>query len=119
MRISWWSQPRADQMRLEVPDFRRRDACRGEMYLIIPRCIISSAISRPGKSTDGALLGLFADQRDHQASLLSSDLRRFAWTWCICKLLNHRQFSEQYRLQADPAPAPTAKRIHVDSQVSG
>ena len=47
LRILRWCEPVADQMRFEIPFFNRREACRGEMYWIIPRCIISSAISRP------------------------------------------------------------------------
>jgi hypothetical protein len=47
LRVSRRSEPIADQMRLETPFFNRREACRGEMCWTIPRCISSSAISRP------------------------------------------------------------------------
>src|SRR5579863_8387941 len=47
VRVCWRRQPVADQMRLEIPFFNRRAACRGEIDGTIPRCIISSAISRP------------------------------------------------------------------------
>jgi len=45
--VGWRSEPIADQMRLEAPFFNRREACRAEICLIIPRCTISSAISLP------------------------------------------------------------------------
>src|SRR5438045_1483771 len=47
LRVRWRGEPIADQMRLEAPFFKRREACRGEMCWTIPRCISSSAISRP------------------------------------------------------------------------
>ena len=45
--IDRWGQPVADQMRLEIPFFNSRAACRGEICAMIPRAITSSAISRP------------------------------------------------------------------------
>ena len=47
MRISRWREPRADQMRFEVPLFNTRAAWRGEIVGTMPRRITSSAISRP------------------------------------------------------------------------
>ena len=47
LRILRRRQPIADQMRLEIPFFKRRPACRGEIVGTIPRRITSSAISRP------------------------------------------------------------------------
>src|SRR5947209_2385378 len=47
MRINWWGQPIADQMRFEIPFFNTRAACRGEICSTMPRAITSSAISRP------------------------------------------------------------------------
>jgi len=47
LRVRWRGEPIADQMRLETPFFNRREACRGEMCCTMPRCISSSAISRP------------------------------------------------------------------------
>ncbi len=47
VRVCWRGEPRADQMGLEIPLFNRRDACRGEICSMMPRCITSSAISRP------------------------------------------------------------------------
>src|SRR5438105_2548854 len=42
LRISRWGKPIADQMRLEIPFFNNREACRGEMCSIIPRRRTSS-----------------------------------------------------------------------------
>ena len=47
LRSSWGSEPIVNQMRLEIPLFNTRPACRGEISLTIPRRITSSAISRP------------------------------------------------------------------------
>src|SRR5712692_825663 len=47
MFIDRRGQPVADQMRLEIPFFNSRAACRGEICLMMPRAITSSAISRP------------------------------------------------------------------------
>src|SRR5438034_3752294 len=47
LRINRWGEPIADQVRLEIPFFSSREACRGEMCWIIPRRCTSSAISRP------------------------------------------------------------------------
>ncbi len=47
MFIDRRGQPVADQMRLEIPIFPSRAACRGEICLMMPRAITSSAISRP------------------------------------------------------------------------
>ena len=52
-----WGQPVADQMRLEVPFFKRRVAWRGEMCSIMPRVITSSASSRPVQWLMGRSLG--------------------------------------------------------------
>ncbi len=55
--IRWRGEPIANQMGLEIPFFNRRDACRGEMDLMIPRCITSSAISRPVQCVMGRSFG--------------------------------------------------------------
>src|SRR5207248_4968468 len=47
LRVGWRSEPIADQMRLETPFFKRREAWREEMCCTMPSCISSSAISRP------------------------------------------------------------------------
>ena len=47
LRINRRRQPIADQMRLEIPFFKRRAAWRGEICSMMPRAITSSAISRP------------------------------------------------------------------------
>src|SRR5450755_970652 len=52
-----WGQPVADQMRLEIPFFKRRVAWRGEMCSIMPRVITSSASSRPVQWLMGRSLG--------------------------------------------------------------
>src|SRR5207245_6392839 len=55
--IVWRRQPVADQVRLEIPFFNRRAACRGEICWMIPRAIASSAISRPVHWLMGRALG--------------------------------------------------------------
>lgn len=57
LRIIRRSQPVADQMRLEIPFFKRRDAWRGEICATMPRAITSSAISRPVQWLIGRSLG--------------------------------------------------------------
>ena len=57
LRICWWGEPVADQMGLQVPLFKSRAACRGEMCWMMPRCITSSAISRPVQCVIGRPLG--------------------------------------------------------------
>src|SRR6266699_5637206 len=47
LRINWWGQPVANQMRLEIPFFNIRAACRAEILDTMPRLMTSSAISRP------------------------------------------------------------------------
>jgi hypothetical protein len=56
-RIVGRGQPIADQMRLEIPFCKRRAACRGEICLMMPRRIASSAISRPVHWLMGRALG--------------------------------------------------------------
>ncbi len=73
--------------------------------------------SRP--VADRALLRLLAGHRHHLAGLLRRDLRRPSWTGDILQALAHRHVFQRDRLPADPAHAPTAHRIHADSQVSG
>ena len=73
----------------------------------------------PGPVTDRAFFWLVASQGHHLAALLDGDLAGLAWTWRIREPLGHREFGERDRLQADPAPAPTAHRIHTHSQFSG
>src|SRR3989454_5533260 len=55
--IDWRGEPIADEMRLEVPLFSRRAACRGEICSMMPRRITSSAISRPVQWLIGRSLG--------------------------------------------------------------
>src|SRR5512142_341866 len=57
LSILGWGQPIADQVRLEIPFFKRRAACRGEICLMIPRAIASLAISRPVHWLMGRSLG--------------------------------------------------------------
>src|ERR1019366_2315532 len=45
--ISRRGEPRANQVGLQVPLFNSRAACRGEICEMMPRCMTSSAISRP------------------------------------------------------------------------
>ena len=45
--IVGWRQPVTDAVRLELPLFRRRAACRSEIRSTLPRRMISAAISRP------------------------------------------------------------------------
>lgn len=45
--IDRWRQPIADQMRFEIPLLSNRAAWRGEIWPTMPRCLISSATSRP------------------------------------------------------------------------
>src|SRR5947209_3158518 len=56
-RVNWRGEPIADQMRLEIPFFNRRAACRGEICAMMPRAITSSAISRPVQWLMGRSLG--------------------------------------------------------------
>lgn len=42
-----WRQPVADAMGLQIPLLSSRWACRGEIVATMPRCMSSSAISRP------------------------------------------------------------------------
>src|SRR5437879_736650 len=55
--ISRRGEPGADQMRLEIPFFKRRTACRGEICATMPRAMTSSAIPRPVQWLMGRSLG--------------------------------------------------------------
>jgi hypothetical protein len=113
------SQPRADQMRLEVPFFKSRAACRGEICATMPRRLTSSAISRPVHWLIGRCFGCSQGSRDHLAGLFRRDLRRASWTGHIGQTLAHGHIFQRDHLPADPAHAPGAHLIHADSQVSG
>jgi hypothetical protein len=49
VELSIWlrREPVPDQVRFKVPLFSSRAAWRGEIWATMPRCMISSAISRP------------------------------------------------------------------------
>lgn len=47
IRVCGRSQPIPDQVGLQIPFFKSRAACRGEICVMIPRRMISSANSRP------------------------------------------------------------------------
>src|SRR6266567_4738842 len=68
---------------------------------------------------DRAFFGLLAGQCDDLAGLFGGDMGRFSGTWDILQALPHREFLQRHRLQANPAHAPTANRIHTDFQISG
>lgn len=57
LRVCWRREPVTDQVRLEIPFFKRRVAWRGEMCAIMPRVITSSASSRPLQWLMGRSLG--------------------------------------------------------------
>ena len=69
LRLLGRGQPIADQVWLETPFFNRRAACRGEICLMMPRRITSSAISRPVHWLMGRSLGCSQDM---------------AITWQVC-----------------------------------
>src|SRR2546428_7504691 len=73
----------------------------------------------PCPVTDRTFFWLIASHGHHLAPLLGGDLGWLAWTRHIREPLDHREFAERDRLQADPAPAPTANRIDTHSQFSG
>ena len=66
-------------MRLEIPFFPSRAACRGEICLMMPRRhhFVGDFASRP--VADRALFRLLAGHRHHLAGLLRRDLRRPSW----------------------------------------
>lgn len=119
LRVLRRREPRTNQVRLETPFFQRQAACRGEMCSMMPRAIMSSALSRPEKSADRTLCGLLTSQREQLAALLGADLRWLAWPQCIREPLGHPQFREWDGLHADPASALTAHRISTDVPFSG
>src|SRR6266700_1659073 len=57
LRLLGRGQPVPHQVRLQIPFFNKRAACRGEICLMIPRAIASSAISRPVHWLIGRSLG--------------------------------------------------------------
>jgi hypothetical protein len=57
VRINGRGEPITDQMGLQIPLFKSRDACRGEMDVMMPRSMTSSAISRPVQCVMGRSLG--------------------------------------------------------------
>lgn len=64
LRILRRRDPRPKQMQLE-----RRAACRGDRCAMMPRAILSKALSCPEKSADRTLCGLLTGQREHVAAL--------------------------------------------------
>jgi hypothetical protein len=70
MGILWRGEPIADQMRLEIPFFNRRAACRGEICAMIPRAITSSAISLPVQWLIGRSLGCSQANANIQAGFV-------------------------------------------------
>src|SRR5438270_1333588 len=72
LRLVRRSQPIADQVRLEIVFFNKRAACRGEICLMMPRRMTSSAISRPVHWLMGRSLGCS---------------QAIAITWQICSAL--------------------------------
>ncbi len=79
--------------------------------------LVSDFASRP--LADGAVFRLFTSQRHYLAGLLGRDLGMSAWTRDILEALFHRQIVQASRLQAEPAGAPQAHRIHTEAQVAG
>src|SRR6266568_1964319 len=118
MRISRRGQPIADQMGLEIPFFKRHDACRGEMDVRIPRCMTSSAISRPEKSSNGTLFGLLARKGDQLAELLCGNLRRPPWSGGITESFTHREILQRDLLPPDESRMRQLRTVSTLAPIS-
>jgi hypothetical protein len=89
------------------------------MDLIIPRCITSSAISRPVQCVMGRSFGWAPSKGDQLAALLCGNLRGPSWSGSITEPFSQREILQSELLPPDPAHAPTPYGIHIHAQFSG
>src|SRR5437762_12737718 len=67
---------------------------------------------------DGTFRWRFAGECEHLAGLLHRNLRGSPWSRDIAEPLVHGEILERELLPPDPAHAPAARRIRLDSQFS-